>query len=379
MRRFSIVPLVLGSLSILFVPARAVEPATEPGSQIPATSCDRINYSEPKAYLSLDEHFGNKEHIAAVAGGLGGKTPEEKLVAIYQWVHSHLTYKADAPYEWRNFDRLVNDGNYGGCADHSVVFGALARACGIPTVWVKTLDVDWIREFRATGKEGGWDGHVFLEVFLHDRWVLLDDVQMVLYQDYDPRLRILPGNRLAYDKGGDPFELILSSRWELWKVQTRAFCRDLDLTSLPVGKGLSLLPQAPTGGNALGTGSTKYPAVFIFYSDGAIPLAHGLAPRFYPTLTHHLTARPNSIENYTNLREWTKPGDTVVLLLLAGEKESIPPDSMDLLPKPWSQIDAEVAQKGAARFQGECRGMHVVALVAKSQRELAKLVDQTQW
>ena len=175
----------------------------QPITEIPIPSCDRIDYSHPDPYATLIPHLGNKEHILKIAATIGGKTPEEKLVAIGRWVHSHLVYKADAPYEWRDFDRLLGDGNYGGCADYSVVFGSLARGCGIPTVWVKTLDCDWIREFRRHGTEGTWSGHVFLEVFLHNRWVLLDDTSLVLYEDYDPKdahsawqpLRLCQGRR----------------------------------------------------------------------------------------------------------------------------------------------------------------------------------------
>ncbi len=35
--------------------------------------------------------------------------------------------------------------------------------------------------------------------------------------------RRLPGERYAYDKGGSPWELVLSVRWEPWKRQTAAF------------------------------------------------------------------------------------------------------------------------------------------------------------
>ena len=281
--------------------------------KIPTPSCDRIDYSHPDAYLPLGANFGSKDHIMAVAAAIGGKTPEEKLISIYRWVHSHLTYKEDSPYEWRDFDRLVRDGNYGGCADFSVAFGSLARACGIPTVWVKTLDADWIRDFKTLGREDNWSGHVFLEIFIHDRWMLLDDTAMVLYEDYDPKMRILPGERYAYDKGGDPFDLVLSSRWELWKKETRAYFRDFDLSKLPVGKGRTLVSD------------TKYPAVFVFSSEKTEPTARALGKILFPKLTHHLTGRGYSVANYREqITKWAKADDTVVLLLLAGEKESIP-------------------------------------------------------
>jgi len=51
---------------------------------------------------------------------------------------------------------------------------------------------------------------------------------------------MLPGIRWAYDKGGDPFELVLSSRWEEWKEQTRRHFARFDLSVLPVGPGRPL-------------------------------------------------------------------------------------------------------------------------------------------
>jgi len=361
------------------------EPSAEGGKsrtsdEIPVPSRDRIDYSRPQAYLSLSAELGNKDHILEVAAAIAGGTPEEKLVSIHHWIHSNLVYKADVPYEWRDFDRLVGDGNYGGCADYSVVFGALARACGIPTVWVKTLDADWIRNYRTRGTEGSWNGHVFLEVFLDDRWVLLDDVPLVLYEVYDPRMRILPGNRYAYDKGGDPFDLILSSRWELWQAQTRAFCRDFDLSRLPVGKGRSLVHGTRVVAPGASSAPLKYPAVFVFYSEKTGQSAHMLFENLYPKLTHHLTGRHHSVADYQEqFTKWAKRGDTIILLLFADEEDRVPADFQDLLPESWSELEAEATRKGAVRYDGESRGMRVVLLVATSPAEMTSLVRETSW
>ena len=356
-------------LFIAFAATAALADGTAPtDEQVPTPSCDRIDYLHPDAYLPLNAHFGDKGHIMKVAATLGGKTAEEKLVSISKWVHSHLTYKADSPYEWRDFDRLVRDGNYGGCADYSVVFGSLARACGIPTVWVKTLDAEWIRDYKTLGKEGHWNGHVFLEIYIHNRWMLLDDTAMALYEDYDPKMHILPGDRYAYDKGGDPFDVVLSSRWELWKKQTRAHFRYFDLSNLPVGQGRTLVSD------------TKYPAVFVFFSPKAWPSQKALEKILFPNLTHHLTGRYHSLADYREqFIRWAKAGDTVVLLLLPGDKDSIPAEYRDLLPKSWSEMQAEANRKGAARFDGESRKMHVVALMGRNEGELTSLTRKTRW
>jgi hypothetical protein len=205
------------------------------GEEVPAPVFDRIDYAKPQQYLALDPSIGNVDRIRKVASGLKGKTPEETLTAISRWMEGHLRYDPKWAYDWRDFDRIVDNGKYGGCADHAVVFGALTRACGIPCVWVKTMDIDWIREFKMNrGKCSSWRGHVYLEVYLRDRWMLLDASQMVLYEDYRPSERFLPpSNRYAYDKGADPYALVLSVRWELWKKQTAAHFIDFDLSKLP--------------------------------------------------------------------------------------------------------------------------------------------------
>jgi hypothetical protein len=356
---------------LLITFAAAVALADSPAAtneKIPTPSCDRIDYSHPDAYLPLNSNFGDKDHIMKVAATIGGKIPEEKLAAIYKWIHSHLVYKQDTPYEWRDFDRLVHDGNYGGCADYSVVFGALSRACGIPTVWVKTLDADWIRDHKMLGKESPWSGHVFLEIYIHDRWMLLDDTAMVLYEEYDPKMRILPGNRYAYDKGGDPFDVVLSSRWELWKKETRAWARDFDLSKLPVGQGRTLISD------------TKYPAVFVFCSPRTWPSQQALGKILFPKLTHHLTGRSHSVADYREqLIKWARAGDTVILLLLVGDKDRVPADFQDLLPKPWLQMEAEANRKGAVQYNGEHRNLHVIALVGKSEAELTGLIRKIAW
>jgi hypothetical protein len=66
-----------------------------------------------------------------------------------------------------------------------------------------------------------------------DHWMLLDAVQLALYDEYQPSEPVYPGNRYAYDKGSDPYALVLSVRWEPWKKQTAAYFAEFDLSRLP--------------------------------------------------------------------------------------------------------------------------------------------------
>jgi hypothetical protein len=141
-------------------------------------------------------------------------------------------------------DQLLKDGTYASGADLAVAYGALARGCGIPTVWVKTVDRDWIAEFRrgTTGPDPR-RAHVFLEVHDGTRWRLLEPERGILFDDHDRGTRLYPGDRWAYDRGGDPQALLLPTHGPAWAEQARRHFASLDLHQVPWSRARDL--QAP--------------------------------------------------------------------------------------------------------------------------------------
>lgn len=232
--RRSLVPVLLLLLLVgCATSRRAIDPA--------APSVERVDYADPQRYLVLHDSLGNAARIREVAEELQRPAPAATLRAIDRWIHDHLKNDENQAYRWRNFDDVMRSGTYGSCADYAIVFASLARACGIPAVFVKTMDSDWIYEFRTTGNCTSWRGHVFLEVYLDGRWQLLEPQGLRLFDLYDPRMRHLPGARYAYDKGADPKAMILSLDWERWKAQTASYFRAFDVSRLSVpGRGRAL-------------------------------------------------------------------------------------------------------------------------------------------
>ncbi|UCE98877.1 MAG: transglutaminase domain-containing protein [Planctomycetota bacterium] len=258
--KVGVIAIAIGLLffSVFILSCAQVESHPEVGDSvqqevIPEPCFDRIDYSRPMDYVKLPASIGDAKHIRTIAKQLKRQTPETTLRAIGEWMSKNLSYDPNIAYNWRNFDQIIEAGMLGGCADHSIVFGALSRACDIPTVWVKTMDYDWIRNFQRYGPIGSWRGHMFLEVYIQDRWVLLDAQGMNLYEDYDPTSHFFPGGRYAYDKGADPYEVILSVRWDIWKKQTADYFARFDVSSLPgfgtgrdiSGKGVYIVADSP--------------------------------------------------------------------------------------------------------------------------------------
>ena len=204
------------------------------GAAVSEPRVDTIEYAAPEKYLAIAETLGDGAEIARQAAELKGESDRETIRNVLAWMDETLKYDGEKAYAWRNFDTVVKEQCYGGCADQGIVCGVLLKGAGIPTVWVKTMDVDWIWDFKNDRRLEAWSGHVFLEVYVDGKWVLLDPGAKLLYEDYSPTARILPGNRFAYHKGDDPKAMVMSLEWEPWKEQTRAYFMALDEGLLPV-------------------------------------------------------------------------------------------------------------------------------------------------
>ena len=109
---------------------------------------------------------------------------------------------------------MMRDKVYGGWLR---ITASAAEFCsvsaGIPVVWVKTMDVAWIWDFKQGRPFTSWSGHVFLEVFVDGKWSLLNPGgNNLLPAIIRPRCGFCPVQRFAYDKGNDPKAMIMLSQ-----------------------------------------------------------------------------------------------------------------------------------------------------------------------
>jgi hypothetical protein len=348
-----------GGFAVLLISATAASlgALADDTSTLPEPSCDRIAYEDPAHYATpVAEKIASKERVEKIAAGLKKEKAEDTFKAIGGWIDKNLRYDDKAAYAWRSFDKIVEDGTYGGCADHAVAFGTLARACGIPTVWVKTMDVDWIREFRAAPDtfEGSWRGHVFLEVHVRGKWMLLNATELVLHSDYDTKMRLFPGNRYAYDKGGDPYELLLSVRWEEWKKQTRAYFKKFDMSKLPV-----------PGGDRLSSHKTLIAA--------NRPVWQWLTDRCHDLGCEGVFSFNSEFEKYL-----AEARGHLLIVTCVGDTLVFPEKDVDsLLPTSREKLEKLVAEKAHGQLSRRLAdGTNVVLLYARNEDEMRKAVEE---
>jgi hypothetical protein len=113
---------------------------------------------------------------------------------IYRWLKREFeAYRAGGKtIGVVTVDQLLAERRLGGCHDHGLVYAAVARELGYPAVMARTASIAWVGQFQA-GEEGTHVGHVFVEVYLDGKWVLIDSTNGWYVEDgYDPMVPVIP-------------------------------------------------------------------------------------------------------------------------------------------------------------------------------------------
>lgn len=152
-----------------------------------------IDYTHPEKYMEQ----GDQSHISdpTVLDPLRSDVQSmAHLGEIYRWLKQEFeAYRAGGKtIGVVTVDDLLVERRLGGCHDHGLVYAAVARELGYPAVMARTVSIAWAQRFQA-GEQGPHVGHVFVEVYLADRWVLVDSTNgWYLEVGYDPADPVIP-------------------------------------------------------------------------------------------------------------------------------------------------------------------------------------------
>lgn len=203
-----------------------------------------IDYTRPEQYLGQGEQSQISD--PTVLDSL--RTEEQSLAHlgdIYRWLKREFTvYSAHGQtIGVVTVDTLLTNRRLGGCHDHGLVYAAVARELGYPAVMARTVSIAWTEQFQA-GVQGTHVGHVFVEVYLDDKWLLIDSTNgWYVEEGYDPADPVIPlkgsiagSNDEIYGfhverKGIDTWDFGIHSPDESTEAM-EAFARQLDLESI---------------------------------------------------------------------------------------------------------------------------------------------------
>lgn len=146
--------------------------------------------------------------IADAANRIAGHNRRERLYQAvdYVWSHFHYERGLNSAMLSRTAEELFKEKTLGGCADYALAQVALFRAVGIPAQVVLTANAAWMQSYKQNDLVIT-AGHVFIEVYLENRWHLVDPTYRFLYPHYDRTSNNYPRGEYFVMHGKDYWEL----------------------------------------------------------------------------------------------------------------------------------------------------------------------------
>ena len=101
----------------------------------------------------------------------------------------------------RTSEEIFKDKICSGCSDFGTAIAPILRMKGIPTIYVQSARTDWIYDLiHNTENAKQVRGHIFLEIYLNNNWLLFDPTNGYLYTNYNYNNACLPHNYYAFSK-----------------------------------------------------------------------------------------------------------------------------------------------------------------------------------
>ncbi len=175
-----------------------------------------IENNEVEKYLSSGSQTEITPEIQEIVSKINGSVLK-KTREILDLGPSLVDYKEfdKEVFRKRTGAQIIQDKYITGCSDAALAFIVLARASGIPTKYIETIDVKWLEK---GGNPIG--GHVYAKVYdeLQDKWVWVDPMRRSIGNP--PK-----GDRVIFDEGFDSWDIgirdyeNLRSKFELFRNQ----------------------------------------------------------------------------------------------------------------------------------------------------------------
>jgi len=153
-----------------------------------------ILYDDPLEYLIPGEESDVSDLFhEEVRNGIGipGDSIDDVL-EVCHWINQHFAFvNAGGAMAGKNtVDELFEIKTFYGCHTLSLIISSVLREFGFPAVMIETADIQWAYDYKA-GKVHHFAGHVMSEVYVENKWILLDNNGCYV-EEYDPSNPYIP-------------------------------------------------------------------------------------------------------------------------------------------------------------------------------------------
>lgn len=139
-------------------------------------------------------------------------------------------------------EEIFSRKTFSGCSDIGLAISSILRMKGIPTVYVESAKIEWIQYVQKNDERKElMQGHIFLEIYLENKWHLYDPTFRIVYDNYDYNNLCLPRRCYVFAKALNCHELGVHSVQEEKKLSIDVL-KDFDTSSYkePNYKGIDL-------------------------------------------------------------------------------------------------------------------------------------------
>jgi hypothetical protein len=154
-----------------------------------------IDYDSPEKYLEPGEQskISSQETIDMIRARLGKSSGLEGLRDLYLWKKQEFdAFQGGGKLIGKTtINLLLDKRKLSGCSDDALVFSAVARYLGHPTIMVDTAGLEWAENFKLR-LTTSYVGHVFVEVFIAPNWILVNPTSGEFIMEYDPSNPVIP-------------------------------------------------------------------------------------------------------------------------------------------------------------------------------------------
>lgn len=222
------------------IPSKDTSPAPSPTTTLTTTPPTQqypwetyktiIKYDNPQLYLipgtqsSLNEKY--TEEIKAKIGIINNNI--DGLATIFRWKQNNFrSYAAGGQYIGKiTVNEIMEKRELSGCHDHALIMASVFRKYGFPAIMVDTAGIQWAINY-SKGIQTGLSGHVFVEVYVNNKWILVDTTSGEYIENYDYYNSVIPITKSIENtgyyvllKGIDPEGYGVTSLEQLAKYMT---------------------------------------------------------------------------------------------------------------------------------------------------------------
>ena len=153
-----------------------------------------IDYNDPGKYLIPGEESDlNDIYLEEIQNAIG--TPGnniDDILLVCHWVNQNFTFdNAGGGMAGKNtVDELYEIKTFYGCHSLALIISSILREFGFPAIMIETADIQWGYNYNA-GTVQHFSGHVMSEIYVENKWILLDN-NCTYVEEYDSLNPFIP-------------------------------------------------------------------------------------------------------------------------------------------------------------------------------------------